>query len=122
MKRYGALPSTKRIQFVIKFLHAICKIGMALWTLLCGLMALTPMLTMFKTTSAEEATAMGAASIAVWFILGAVWFFPMLVMVIAAYITRPQAWAEKATPASINQHPTPAATLQTAMDSAPSAH
>ncbi len=107
---------------MIKFLHAICKIGMALWTLLCGLMALTPMLTMFKTTSAEETTAMGAVSIFVWLVLAALWFFPMLGMVIAAYITRPQAWAEKATPASINQHPAPAAIFQPATDPAPLAH
>lgn len=81
---------------MIHLIHTIAKIGMAIWSLICGFMVVVDIMTIPKMAHDPNTSAgTGAAFVVALVFIGALWFFPMLGLIIAAYFTRPQAWADK---------------------------
>lgn len=82
---------------MIKFIHALNKVAMILWTILLGFTGITVILSPASHQLGTELPGTGAGAVSFVFLLTlfGVWFFPMLFMILVAYLTRPQAWAAK---------------------------
>ena len=82
---------------MIKFIHALNKALMIIWTILLAFTGITIVLSPASHQLGNEVPgdATGAVSFLFLITLFGIWFFPMLFMILVAYLTRPQAWATK---------------------------